>query len=42
MSNENTTLKPISDLEEFKAILLEHIKAGKPLNGMMGARLAIR
>lgn len=36
MSKENTTLNPVSDLEEFKAKILEHIKAGKPLNGKGG------
>ncbi len=36
MSKENPKLNPISDLDAFKAQILEHIKAGKPLNGKGG------
>lgn len=36
MSKENSTLNLVSDLDDFKAKILEHIKAGKPLNGKDG------
>ena len=36
MSKETSSITPKSDLDEFKAKILEHIKAGKPLNGKNG------
>ena len=36
MSKEDSSIISPSDLDEFKAKILEHIKAGKPLNGKGG------
>lgn len=36
MHKDNIMLTPKSDLDEFKEKILEHIKAGKPLNGKNG------
>src|SRR5579872_6311083 len=36
MTTENPKTEKLSDLEVFKAKILEHIKAGKPLNGKNG------
>ena len=36
MSNDNFKHNPPTDLDIFKAKILKHIKAGKPLNGKDG------